>query len=201
MGTPTVGRRICPAAPRSLLRWLALLVLALGVAPGTAVAQDGSLDQRVFEIARQLRCPVCVSESVADSNARVSIEMRELIQQQLGEGRSEGEILAYFQSRYGDWILLEPPRRGIHLVVWLLPVIAAVAAIAGLGLYVRRWLIAGRETPDVDDEDLARVRREMAGEAHHASVGRPADGPATPQRGPRAGGDPGGSTAATEDRS
>ena len=168
--TAIPGRRIGPAATRSLRRWLILLVLACALAPATAVAQDGSLDQQVFEVARQLRCPVCVSESVADSNARVSIEMRELIQQQLAEGRSEAEILAFFQRRYGDWILLEPPRRGIHLVVWLLPVIAGVVAVAGLALYVRRWLAAGRETPDVDDEDLARVRRELAGEGSGPSA-------------------------------
>lgn len=142
----------------------ALLLIAMAAIawPGPAVAQDGSLDQRVFEIARQLRCPVCVSESVADSSSRVAIEMRDLIQSQLQEGRTESEILAFFQDRYGDWILLEPPRRGIHLWVWLLPVIVAAVGAGALALLVRRWVRKGRETPDVEAADLDRVRQAMS---------------------------------------
>ena len=169
-GVRQIERRVESARRTSRARLATRLLTALAVVlaaciSALALAQDGGLDQRVFEIARQLRCPVCVSESVADSNARVSIEMREVIQQQLEEGRSEAEILAFFQNRYGDWILLEPPRRGVHLVVWLLPVIAVVLAAVGLGMYVRRWLAAGRATPDVDDADLERVRRELGGSA------------------------------------
>ena len=137
------------------------VALGLALLLGAALAQDVQLEQRVFEIARQLRCPVCVSESVADSNASVSIEMRQVIQEQLESGRSEQQILAYFQNSYGDWILLEPPKRGIHLLVWLLPGIAAVIGVAALALFVRRWLRAGRETSDVPQEDLERVRKAL----------------------------------------
>ena len=134
----------------------------LAVSYGAAIAQSGDLDQRVFEIARQLRCPVCVSESVADSSSRVAIEMRQVIQQQLEEGRTEAEVLAFFQERYGDWILQEPPRRGIHLLVWLLPVIVAAIGIGALAWFVRRWVASGQDVPDVAEEDLARVREALA---------------------------------------
>ena len=128
-------------------------------APSAAV----ELQRDVFRIAGQLRCPVCVSESVAQSNAAVSIEMRDQIQAQLEAGRSEDEILASFQARYGDWILLEPPRRGIHLVVWLLPAIAAAFGVAVLAVLVRRWVRKGAEPlDDVDPDELARVRAELA---------------------------------------
>jgi cytochrome c-type biogenesis protein CcmH len=137
---------------------LALLGLAGAQGDGAAEVQ---LEPRVFEIARQLRCPTCVSESVGDSNAAISIEMRNQIRAQLREGRSEGEILAFFQERYGDWILLEPPRRGIHLLVWGLPGVALIAGLGGLGLLMARWTrnsrrFATEERPS--DDDLARVR-------------------------------------------
>jgi len=105
------------AAPvtRPFLSRLLLVLLAACTANGFAQAVE--LQSRVFEIAGQLRCPVCVSESVADSNAQLAQQMRELIQQQLEEGRSEAEIFAYFTNRYGDWILLDPPKRGVHLLV------------------------------------------------------------------------------------
>jgi cytochrome c-type biogenesis protein CcmH len=119
------------------------------------------LETRVFEIARQLRCPSCVSESVSDSSAPIAQQMREIIQDQLVAGRSETEILAYFQTRYGDWILLDPPKRGIHLVAWFLPIIVGVVAVAVVALLARRWLANSRKTIEATPEELARVRSQL----------------------------------------
>jgi cytochrome c-type biogenesis protein CcmH len=135
----------------------ALLALVVGL----ALAQAVQLEDRAFEIGRQLRCPVCVAESVADSNAQIAQEMRQLIQQQLEQGRSEKQILAYFQTRYGDWILLDPPKRGWHLVVWVLPVLAAAGGVVALGLLFARWRRAADAPIEVDAEELERVRREL----------------------------------------
>ncbi len=142
-----------------LLLAAALALATLSVTP--ARAQRVELESRVFQIAAQLRCPVCVSESVADSNSQIAVQMRELIQQQLVEGRSESEIYAYFQARYGDWIMLDPPKRGVHLLVWLLPVAALGTALVILGLVARRWLKAARTPIPVDAGELERVRREL----------------------------------------
>lgn len=145
-----------PFLPRLLVNLL-LLVCALGFAQ-----EPAQLNSRTFEIAGQLRCPVCVSESVAESSSPTSVQMRREIQEQLEQGRSEAQILAYFQERYGDWILLEPPKRGLHLLVWLLPLVAAIVGLAALVYFVRRWTRASHEPVDVDDEDLRRVREAMA---------------------------------------
>lgn len=146
-----------------LLPALALLLGLWSLAPltGTVNAQEVQLQERVFEIAANLRCPVCVSESVADSNAQLAQQMRQLIQQQLEEGRSETEIYSYFTNRYGDWILLDPPKRGVHLLVWVLPVLALLGGVVVLTLAVRRWLARSRERPEVDEADLERVRAEL----------------------------------------
>lgn len=144
---------------------LVSLCLCAFVVIGFVFAQDGTtsstLDPKAFEIARELRCPVCTAESVGDSNASIAVEMRDVIQQQLEEGKSEKEILAFFQERYGDWILLNPPKRGVHLLVWLLPVVVAVAAAGLLVMYVRRWTKQAQKPVDVNVEDLDRVREEM----------------------------------------
>ncbi len=130
---------------------------------GGAFAQAVQLDSRVFDIARQLRCPVCTSESVADSSVELAQQMRQIIKEQLEAGRSEDEILSYFQARYGDWILLDPPKRGLHLVVWVLPVAGAVAGVAALAVLGRRWVTRSREPVEVDPADVARVRAELEG--------------------------------------
>jgi cytochrome c-type biogenesis protein CcmH len=140
------------------------LCLCASVVLSFAIAQDAqpaTLESRTFEIARQLRCPVCTAESVGDSSASIAVEMRDVIQQQLQEGKSEKEILAFFQERYGDWILLNPPKRGVHLLVWLLPLIAALVGVGFLVMYLRRWTKQAQTPIEASKEDLERVREEM----------------------------------------
>ena len=138
------------------------LALVACLALGAAFAQDIVLDPRVFEIGNELRCPTCVAESVGESSAAIAREMRQIIQEQLDEGRTRAEILAFFQDRYGDWILLSPPRRGVLLLVWLLPIAAVVVAGASLFVLMRRWRAAADTVAPVDAEGLARVRAALA---------------------------------------
>lgn len=130
----------------------------------TSQASDIQLEDRVFEISRKLRCPVCISESVADSNAQIAQEMRQLIQSNLESGMNEKQILAYFQGRYGDWILLDPPKRGLHLVVWLLPIAAALGGVVFLAFKIREWRAAADAPISVEPDDLERVREAMKGD-------------------------------------
>jgi len=154
---------------RTAVLALAAALIATAPAQETAPAPGSTveLQPRVFDITRNLRCPTCVSESVADSNAAIAIEMRNQVQTQIEQGRSETEILAFFQERYGDWVLLEPPRRGVHLFVWWLPGIALAAGAGGLAVLMVRWTRKaqhdGTEAPP-DDDDLARVRAALGEE-------------------------------------
>ncbi|AFV76633.1 cytochrome c-type biogenesis protein CcmH [Thermus oshimai] len=110
---------------------LVLLFWAGALAQETAPPPD--LSPEVFQIARALRCPVCQGESAAESNSGVAVEMRRLIAEMLQEGKSPEEIKAFFVERYGDWILYEPPRRGLTLWAWVLPLVALL--LLGLGLF------------------------------------------------------------------
>ena len=139
-----------------MLLMFTLSVLWLGL--GTANAQV-ELEPRVFDIANQLRCPVCVSESVAQSSSPTSVEMRNLIKRKLDEGQSEAEVLAFFRERYGDWILLSPPRSGYYWVVWLAPIAVGLAILTALALYMRRWTRQANEAVSADAEYLDAVRR------------------------------------------
>ncbi len=153
---------------RVAMSFALLATFALGL------AQEQALDPQVFEIGAGLRCPTCVSESVAESNSAIAREMRLLIQDQLDAGSSRAEIHAFFQERYGDWILLDPPRRGVLLIVWLLPVAALAVGGVALALLVRRWRAAAAEVPpELDPADRARVRAALAADDGPAGT----DGP------------------------
>ena len=116
-------------------------VVVVGVATLLASARAGrteSLADRAHEIAAGLRCPVCLNLSVADSPSRLAGEMRSEISTRLRAGQGPEQIRAFFIDRYGDWILLEPPRRGLNWVPWAVPVVALVTGVAVWVAVLRR---------------------------------------------------------------
>jgi len=144
-------------------RWLWVLVLALGLAGAQTVGNEPppDLSPQVFEIAKKLRCPVCRGESAAESSAGVTEEMRRQIAEMLAEGKSEDEIIQYFVDRYTEWILYEPPKRGLGLVVWLAPVIGLGIFGFGLYSYLRAASRRAAALEGVSEEDLARAEAEL----------------------------------------
>jgi len=113
---------------------------------------DPAFDERVKRIASRLRCPVCQGESIQDSPAELSAQMKTLVREQLANGKSEAEVLDYFLAKYGQWILLEPRAEGFNLLVYWLPVLFLVFGAGGLWLVVRKWT---RPRPVTDTTDVA----------------------------------------------
>ena len=129
-----------------------------------------TLDQRVHDVASQLKCLVCQGESVADSPATLSLQMRGVIRQQLQSGKSEQEVIQYFVSRYGDRILLSPTWQGLTLLAWLVPIALMVGGILLLFVVLRSWqsqadrspLAADRaESVDIEQNELAYYQKQI----------------------------------------
>jgi cytochrome c-type biogenesis protein CcmH len=108
------------------------------------------LDARAAEIAAELRCPVCRNQSVVESNADLSREMQALVRERLVAGDTPEEVKEYFVSRYGEWILLEPQRRGINWLVWGLPFVALILGAAFAITLLRRWTASTTDAEAVD---------------------------------------------------
>ena len=144
----------------------ALLVVAIGMlllfARSIGAADQQAIDDRVREIASDLRCVVCQNLSVADSPSDLAKEMRNRVREMVEQGKSRDEIQAYFVSRYGEFVLLSPPKRGFNLLVWGLPFVAILVGGAAVLLIVRRWSSAPLSEPSRMDPAYAeRVRREL----------------------------------------
>src|SRR5579859_446094 len=105
-----------------------------------------SLDQRVHDVASQLKCPVCQGESVADSPSTISQQMRAVIRQQLQQGQSEQQIIQYFVSRYGSNILWSPPKQGFTMLAWVIPIAILLCGALLLVMVMRGWLAGARAT-------------------------------------------------------
>jgi cytochrome c-type biogenesis protein CcmH len=145
------------------LRWapwiLLAVVAAIVLAVGSQRSSHPTLDQQATHIAGEVRCPVCEGQSVAQSQVPASVQIRQQIHQELSSGESSGQILAGLVAAYGPGILEKPPASGVSLVVWVVPVIATVAALGGLALAFNRW--RPRRAVSVSEADEALVAREL----------------------------------------
>jgi cytochrome c-type biogenesis protein CcmH len=134
---------------RTALRIMVTTVLAAvvlwGIGAGIAGGGDGD---RVRDLTTRLRCPVCQGESVAESPSENAQEITALVDEQVAAGWTDTQIEQFFVERYGAWILLDPPRSGSTLWLWVAPVVAAtvgvIAVVGRLGPGPRRRvLVAG----------------------------------------------------------
>jgi len=107
--------------------------------PRPANPADSVLEAGTTAVASTLRCPVCQGESIQDSPSELAQQMRSLVRDRLRAGDTPDQIRAYFVSRYGEWILLEPKMTGLNVALYALPVILVVGGIGLIVILVRRW--------------------------------------------------------------
>ncbi len=156
---------------QSILLAVLMVGTALGAGLRPASAQSPAprqvQEQDVYAIAAQLRCVVCQNLSVGDSPSEMANQMRVVIRERLAAGESREQVIQYFVDKYGDWILLAPPRRGFTLLVWIFPYIAVGIGLIIVGYFLRTWTRRSSVAPPkvvVDPTMSERIRREMESE-------------------------------------
>lgn len=91
---------------------------------------DSVQEARAQDLFRQIKCVVCQGQPLNESNATLAQDMRELVRSQIAEGKTDAEIFAYLETRYGKEIATTPPLETSTLLLWLSPfVLLAVGAI------------------------------------------------------------------------
>ena len=146
--------------------WIAIAVVAVAV---LSVATFGSrsaptAQDRVNAISSTVKCPVCAGESVMESNAPASVEIRRQIAEQVQQGMTDDQIRSYYAAKYGEAILLTPSASGVNALVWILPVVALAIGIAVLVIVFRRW----SNVPEQHATDADRALVDAA--LHHADA-------------------------------
>ena len=129
-------------------------VQAQGSDPPVASQQSLPYDEAEAQgIDRMLMCPVCPAESIDQAQVEISRQMRRLVREMLAQGASREEILKFFADRYGQGVLAAPPKSGINLLAWIVPIVGVVAAL-GAGLLVIRSM-TGRDSTPTEDETIS----------------------------------------------
>lgn len=142
--------------------WIVMLII-VGLLLAVGASRDGgprTQQERVDAISMRLACPTCQGESVYVSRASAAVSLREEIARQVGSGtRSDDQIVAYVEQRFGGQVLLVPRSSGIDALVWALPVAALICALVGLVAAFRRWKVSN--APEISDAERELVQKAL----------------------------------------
>jgi cytochrome c-type biogenesis protein CcmH len=133
------------------------LALILGTPQGRPLS-GAALDQKTYEVASLLRCPVCQGMSVADSPSTVALDMKARVRELLSRGYTQEQILSDFEESYGQFVLLKPKFRGVNALVWILPILVLIVGAIVAITTARRLSATDSSQPSTEDPYIKRVR-------------------------------------------
>ena len=136
-------------------------------APAAAVPKEersaaDAAEERLAVISSGLRCLVCQNESLAASQAGLARDLRREILAMIAAGKSDGEIVDFMVSRYGDFIRYQPPFKPSTWLLWAGPFLWLGGGL-GLLLVVLRRQRHAAEAP-LNAADRRRADRLLADE-------------------------------------
>ena len=144
-----------------LYKWVGVLFLLSSLATVSASeVNEDPLERETLDIAQKLRCTVCQNQPVSESNSGLAKDMRDVIKEKLKQGHTEAEIMQFFVERYGDYVLLEPPRSGNGVPLWVFPpLVLALALLLAIMMMKNRTRKTVPGVQELTDEDRERIRR------------------------------------------
>ena len=88
--------------------------------------QANEKNSDLIKIYKNLRCLICQGQSIADSNSDFASTIKLVIQDQIKEGKTKDEIYDFLISKYGEWIVYQPPLNKYNFLLWFLPYLILV---------------------------------------------------------------------------
>jgi cytochrome c-type biogenesis protein CcmH len=116
-----------------VLGLVCLVTPAHAVEPGE-ILKDPALEARARKISQELRCVVCQNQSIDDSNAPLAHDLRVIVRERLTAGDTDSQVLAFVESRYGEFVLLRPRFKLQTLLLWLTPLLL----LGGAAIFLMR---------------------------------------------------------------
>ena len=127
---------------KTLLAALLFLLSPASAIQPEEVLQDGKLEARARTIDKELRCPVCQSQSIDESDAPLARDLRLVVRARLQQGDSDEKVKQFVVARYGTYVLLKPPIAPSTYLLWFGPLLLIGAGGIAVLLHYRRRPLA-----------------------------------------------------------
>ena len=122
-------------------RWLCIVLLCMNtVAIAIQVVEFENPEQelRYKTLIAQLRCLVCQNQNLADSNAELAVDLKEIVHQKILAGETDQQILDFMTQRYGDFVLYRPPFKSKTILLWLGPALFLLIGVVIARIYIKK---------------------------------------------------------------
>jgi len=150
-GIPRVMRAV------ALVLLLSLLIPMTGWSKeAVPVAEDPEVEKRMLTLTENLRCLVCQNETIADSRADFSNDIRREIREQIKANKTDPEIIQFLVDRYGDFVLYNPPMKATTILLWFGPAALLLLGLISLVMYLRRRRV------QIEEVSLSQAELEKA---------------------------------------
>ncbi|MYD99429.1 MAG: cytochrome c-type biogenesis protein CcmH [Gammaproteobacteria bacterium] len=135
-----------------------VLVLVVGCLGASAIDgfdfPDAETAARYQRLITEFRCPKCLNESIASSGAPIAVDLRRTVRRLMEEGAADEAIRDHLQTRYGDFVLYDPPFKPSTWFLWFSPVLLALVAVYVVVRVARRRTVSAPS-----DAERERARR------------------------------------------
>lgn len=100
---------------------------------------DARQEAQASALMEELRCLVCQGQSIADSDAELAGDMRDLVRRRIAAGETPAAVRAWLIERYGDWVSYRPPAEPVAWPLWGAPlVLLALGALIASRKFKRK---------------------------------------------------------------
>jgi cytochrome c-type biogenesis protein CcmH len=128
-------KQLLPVVMMAIVTLFAMQAFAIDHAPAF---DDPQLQARYEHLGRELRCLQCRSETIADSNAQLAVDLRRQLRELMAAGKSDQEILQYMTDRYGDYVLYKPPVVPRTWLLWAAPALLVIGGGIAAAVVISR---------------------------------------------------------------
>lgn len=116
-------------------------------------------EHRFKALITELRCVVCQNQTLADSDAELAQDMRDLIREKMRAGESNEQITTFLTDRYGDFVLYNPPLKPKTAILWFAPFALILVALIFLFLFIRYHANTTTTPADLSEEEKNRLKQ------------------------------------------
>ncbi|WP_448211871.1 cytochrome c-type biogenesis protein [Colwellia sp. MEBiC06753] len=117
---------------------------------------DPVMETRYKALVKELRCPKCQNQNLADSNSQIAVDLRHEVYTMLKEGKADMEITSYMVDRYGEFVLYRPRVNELTYILWFGPAILLFIGVVIVVVVARKKAVSRQELA-LSDEQKAKL--------------------------------------------
>lgn len=142
----------------------AMLIVLVTTFSGPALANEGEtlgfndpvMEKRYQSLIKELRCPKCQNQNLADSNSQIAVDLRNEVYAMLQQGKADMEITSYMVERYGEFVLYRPKVNELTYILWFGPAVLLFIGVV-IVVVVARKKSASKKELSLSAEQKAKL--------------------------------------------